>query len=232
MSPQNYDSNQRESKKIIIDSFLGFLKDKAFPCVSARAAVAREKVDCLVVGHIACPKDDLTILHFLYDFVDAYRKSKEVFSSAAIIFEGPLDLTEELFDELLWKRLQALSNIDAVNYSYDQRVDADPASPNFSFSLKEEAFFIIGMHPASSRTARQFMYPALVFNPHAQFEDLKQKNKYEGIKNITRKRDTAYSGSVNPMLDDFGRSSEAKQYSGKAYDTEWKCPFTFKSTDQ
>lgn len=228
MLPQNFDTNPSASKSIIIDSFLGFLRDKTFPCVSARAAVANKKIECIVVDHIGCPKDDRSILDFLYAFVDAYRKSKDVFSSAAVIFEGPLQLTEELFDQLLWKRLQALSNMDSENYAYDQRVDADPGSANFSFSIKEEAFFIIGMHPASSRAARQLMYPALVFNPHAQFEDLKQKNKYEAIKNITRKRDTAYSGSVNPMLDDFGRSSEAKQYSGRVYNEEWKCPFTYK----
>lgn len=232
MLPLNYDTEQNGSKKSIIDSFLDFLQDKTFPCVSARAAVAKEKLSCLVVDHMACPKDDLSILQFLYHFVDAYRSSKDVFSSAAIIFEGPLDITEELFDALLWKRLQALSNMDAANYSYDQRVDADPASTNFSFSIKEEAFFIIGMHPGSSRAARRFQYPVLVFNPHAQFEELKRKNKYDTIRNITRKRDTAYSGSVNPMLDDFGRSSEAKQYTGREYDAEWKCPFTFKSTDK
>lgn len=232
MLPLNYDTAQTESKKIIIDSFLDFLKDKTFPCVSARAAVAKEKLSCLVVDHMACPKDDLSILHFLYHFVDAYRISKDVFSSAAIIFEGPLDITEEMFDTLLWKRLQAISNMDAANYAYDQRVNADPASPNFSFSIKEEAFFIIGMHPGSSRAARRFMYPVLVFNPHAQFEALKQKNKYDTIRDITRKRDTVYSGSVNPMMDDFGSSSEAKQYSGREYDTEWRCPFTFKPTDK
>ena len=232
MLPLNYDMKPTQSKKIIIDSFLDFLRNKAFPCVSARAVVAGEKISCLVVDHIACPKDDLSILHFLYHFVDGYRRSKDVFSSAAVIFEGPVDITEELFDTLLWKRLQALSNMDAVNYTYDKRVDPDPASPNFSFSIREEAFFIIGMNPASSRPARRFMYPTLVFNPHAQFEELKQKNKYDTIRNITRKRDTAYSGSVNPMLDDFGKSSEAKQYSGKEYNAEWKCPFTFKPTDK
>ncbi|MEO8174066.1 MAG: guanitoxin biosynthesis heme-dependent pre-guanitoxin N-hydroxylase GntA, partial [Sediminibacterium sp.] len=157
------------------------------------------------------------------------RQSKDIFSSAAIIFEGPLELTETLFDTVLWKRLQALSDLDSQNYSYDQRVDPDPASPDFSFSIKEEAFFIIGMHPASSRAARQFSYPVIVFNPHAQFEDLKQRNKYESVRSITRKRDTVYSGSVNPMLDDFGSSSEARQYSGRVYDAEWKCPFTHKS---
>ncbi|MES2371187.1 MAG: guanitoxin biosynthesis heme-dependent pre-guanitoxin N-hydroxylase GntA [Bacteroidota bacterium] len=232
MLPLNYDTEQNGSKKNIIDSFLDFLQDKTFPCVSARAAAAKEKLSCLVVDHMTCPKDDHSILHFLYHFVDAYRSSKDVFSSAAIIFEGPLDITEELFDMFLWKRLQAISNMDAANYSYDQRVDADPTSPNFSFSIKEEAFFIIGMHPASSRAARRFMYPTLVFNPHAQFEELKRKNKYDTIRNVTRKRDIAYSGSVNPMLDDFGRSSEAKQYSGREYNAGWKCPFTFKSTDK
>jgi FPC/CPF motif-containing protein YcgG len=228
MLPQNYNNNE-QGENAIIRSFFDFLNDKAFPCVSARAALGRQQVSCFVANNMACPKDDLAILHFLYDFVDTYRKSNEIFYSAAIIFEGPLLLTENAFDELLWERLQALSNLDSVNYCYDKRVDPDPASANFSFSIKEEAFFIIGMHASSTRAARQFRYPTLVFNPHAQFEKLKQKNKYQPIRNITRKRDIAYSGSVNPMLDDFGQSSEALQYSGRRYDNQWKCPFTFKS---
>jgi FPC/CPF motif-containing protein YcgG len=210
--------------EIIIKEYLAFLNNKAFPCVGARAALARQQIKCMVADHMACPKDDLAILQFLYDFVDDYRKSKKTFHSATIIFKDPGLLNEEMFDELMWGRLQALADLDERNYCYDKRVNADPSSVNFSFSLKEEAFFIIGLHPASSRQARQFKYPTLAFNPHAQFEKLKETNSYEMIKNVVRKRDIAYSGSVNPMLQDFGKSSEAFQYSGRNYSDQWQCP--------
>ncbi len=219
--------NQTEND-IIISSFFDCLNAKSFPCVSAKAALAKGHIACLVVDHMACPKDDTAILHFLHNFIDGYRCADAVFYSAAIIFKGPSALTETEFDTLLWKRLQALADHDAKNYSYDKRVDPDPVSANFSFSIKEEAFFIIGMHAASTRIARQFTYPTLVFNPHSQFEKLKQHNKYESLRDVTRKRDIVFSGSVNPMLDDFGRSSEARQYSGRMYDDQWKCPFTVK----
>lgn len=133
-------------------------------------------------------------------------------------------MTEAIFETLLWQRLQSLSDLDAAQYPYDDRVSSNPASPSFSFSLKEEAFFIIGMHPASSRQARRFQYPVLVFNPHAQFENLKDTFKYENMKQVIRKRDIAFSGSVNPMLNDHGRSSEIVQYSGTNYIAPIICP--------
>lgn len=208
----------------ITKEYFAFLQNKAFPCAGAKAALAKQQVKCIVAGHMACPADDRAILDFLYDFVDAYRQSNQVFYSAAIIFQQPKTLTEAMFDELLWMRLQALANLDAKKYAYDKRVKADPSSPDFSFSIKEEAFFIIGLHPASSREARKFQYPMLAFNPHTQFEKLKETNKYQVIQHIARKKDRIFSGSVNPMLDDFGNSSEALQYSGQQYNEQWKCP--------
>ena len=124
----------------------------------------------------------------------------------------------------MWERLQALSNLDALQYPYDKRVSADPMNEDFSFSIKEEAFYIIGMHPASSRMARRFNFPVLIFNPHAQFESLREAQKYEKVKQVIRKRDISLSGSVNPMLSDFGTSPEVLQYSVKQYDQQWKCP--------
>lgn len=213
-----------DEPQAIIEEYLAFLKNRKFPCVAARAAVARQQIKCMVVDHMGCPKDDQAVLQFIYDFVDAYRISKELFHSAAIIFKKQIVHSEEMFDELLWQRLQALANLDAENYHYDRRVDADPSSACFSFSLKEEAFFIIGLHPLSSRLTRRFKYSTLVFNPHSQFEKLRERNHYEKMKNVVRKRDIAYSGSVNPMLQDFGEGSEVYQYSGRKYDNAWQCP--------
>ena len=216
--------NRATNKHPVVEEYLSFLENKEFPCIAAKAALARQQVKCMVTGNMACPKDDTGILQFLYEFVEEYRMSKDFYHTATIVFSGPQIDNEKLFDELLWQRLQALEILDAENYSYDNRVESDPSSSSFSFSIKEEAFYIIGLHPASSRQARQFKYPALVFNPHAQFEQLRSTTKYEVMKNTVRKRDIALSGSVNPMLQDFGESSEVFQYSGRKYDETWQCP--------
>jgi FPC/CPF motif-containing protein YcgG len=195
--------------------------------VAAKAALTRDQMHIFVAGHLACPKDDRDILDFIYKFVDQYRAADNDFHTACIIFPETHPINEETFDGLLWSRLQALSDLDAQDYPYDMRVDADPSSPQFSFSLKEEAFFIIGLFPGSSRDARRFRYPVIVFNPHAQFEELRSLKRYDKMKNIVRKRDVALSGSINPMLQDFGNDSEVYQYSGMRYDKNWECPYKF-----
>lgn len=209
----------------IINQYLEYIDNDNFPCIAAKAALAKEQINCLVVGHMACPADDQRILDFLYEFVDRFRKSNKLYHSAVVIFEKTTILDESEFDRLMWMRLQALSDLDAITYEYDKRVGSDPNAADFSFSLKEEAFFIIGLHPDSSRTARAFEYAALTFNPHSQFEHLRKTQKYERIQQTVRKRDLQVSGSINPMLANFGEASEVYQYSGKNYDQNWKCPY-------
>ncbi|MCC2548207.1 YqcI/YcgG family protein [Hymenobacter sp. BT175] len=214
-----------QQSSIYSEEFLSFINKKEFPCVAAKTALTWQQLHTLEVEHMACPKDDLAILDFLYGFVDSYRQSDKLYHSAAVIFRGPENPSEAMFEELFWQRLQALSNLDARRYGYDPRVVADPGSPDFSFSLKEEAFFVVGLHPGSSRPARQFGHPTLVFNAHAQFEQIRANGRYDHLRDTIRTRDIAYSGSINPMLQDFGQSSEVYQYTGKVYDNAWKCPF-------
>ena len=177
---------------------------------------------------MASAAEDEGLLTFIYEFVDSYRSSNDTFHSAALIFRNPQSVTELEFESMLWLRLNSLVELDRKNYNHDKRVDSDPESSRFSFSLKEEAFFIIGLHPSSSRKARRFSYPAIVFNPHEEFERLKRAGRYESMKKVVRRRDEAYSGSVNPMLNDFGEAPEVFQYSGKHYDSIWKCPLHHK----
>lgn len=212
----------------IVAEYLDFIRDKDFPCIAAKAALAEDQIQTLVVDHLACPKDDADILKFLYQFVDVYRAAESSYHSAVIIFQRPQDCPEEIFSDLLWKRLQSISDLDAAQYGWDRRVEKDTTSPAFSFSIKEEALYVIGLHQNSSRVSRQFKYPAMVFNPHEQFEQLRASNKYAAMKEAVRKRDVKLSGSVNPMLADFGESSEVFQYSGLQYDSNWKCPFVAK----
>ena len=212
------------STDTIIREFQQFINDTSYPCVAARAALSRQHIPCLVTDHMACPKDDSDILRFLYEFVTQFRLSQCQLHSAAIIFKNPEKITEEMFERFLWQRLQSLSDSDAIHFDYDVRVSRDPSAPDFSFSLGGEAFFVIGLHPGSGRRSRRFKYPAIVFNPHAQFEEMRKTDKYQKLQRIIRKRDILYSGSINPMLSDFGEASEAFQYSGKVYQQDWTCP--------
>lgn len=212
------------------EQYAARILDNLFPCIAAKAAAARGRIRTIVAEHMACPADDERIVRFLYEFVDDFRTSPEEFQSAMVIFKGPDIGSEKMFDDLLWRRLQCLADIDQKQYAYDPRVSPDPSSAEFSFSIKEEAFYVIGLHPASSRKARAFPQPGLVFNPHQQFVRLRENGKFSPMRQAVRKRDTRYSGSVNPMLADFGEISEAHQYSGRNYDKDWKCPLAKRDT--
>ena len=76
-------------------------------------------------------------------------------------FEGPLGMSELEFEQAMWERQQALHDLDARTCDWDGRVSSDPASPDFSFSLRGKAFFVIGLHPNASRRSRRYWRPAL-----------------------------------------------------------------------
>jgi FPC/CPF motif-containing protein YcgG len=136
-----------------------------------------------------------------------------------------VDLDEEAFERALWARLQALHELDRRRYEWSGESSCDPRASDFSFSLGGRAFYLVGMHPRSSRKARRLPTPALVLNLHAQFETLRAQGVYETMRRLIRRRDLAFSGSVNPMLADFGQASEAAQYSGRLVPPDWVCPF-------
>jgi FPC/CPF motif-containing protein YcgG len=212
----------------IVDAYKLFLLQRSFPCVAAKAAMARQQICCVLAGDMGSEEDDPAILDFLYDFVEKYRNSKQLYQSAAVIFLRPVIADEEHFEKLFWRRLQCLADLDARHYLYDDRVSMDVGSAEFSFSLKGEAHFVLGLHPYNSRPARRFSYPTIVFNPHEQFEILRENHTYENLKRVIRHRDQRFSGSINPMLDDFGSSPEVLQYSGRKYDHTWQCPLKIK----
>jgi FPC/CPF motif-containing protein YcgG len=134
-------------------------------------------------------------------------------------------LDEIEFETLVWLQLNALHQQDAAQFDWDPNVSSDPADPHFSFSFGGQALYVIGMHANSSREARRFPWPALVFNPHEQFERLRADGKWKRMQESIRRRDLALQGTLNPMLSDFGQQSEARQYSGRAVEDTWRPPF-------
>jgi FPC/CPF motif-containing protein YcgG len=86
-------------------------------------------------------------------------------------FLRPVPGDEAELERLLWTQLQALHDGEPMQ-SWDPSVSSDPEDAHFSFSMAGSAFFVVGLHAASTRWARRFAWPTLVFNPHAQFERL------------------------------------------------------------
>ena len=123
----------------------------SFPCVGAKAALARGTLQVLAASRIDSAWDDVRIHEELLRFAAAYRAEPTLYRSLAIVFEGPADLTEHAFEEALWARVQSLSDKDVWRgQDYDPRVSWDPGNPHFSLSFGGEAFFIVSLHGVQS----------------------------------------------------------------------------------
>ncbi len=206
--------------------FADFIRAHDFPCVGAKSALARGGLRIVVARDLTSAWDDLRIYAALLEFAADYRARPGPFQSLAVIFDGEAPPSEEAFEATLWERLQSLSDKDGwLGQRYDPRVSEDTRDPHFSLSFGGEAFFVVGLHPKASRPARRFEAPVLVFNPHDQFEQLRAEGRYEVLRQSIIARDVALAGSPNPMLSRFGEVSEARQYSGRAVDETWACPF-------
>ena len=164
----------------------------------------------------------------LMEFVAEYRRDQSLFQSFAVIFEGPRVLDEPHFEQHMWRRIQSMSDKDKwLGQSYDKQASPDPTNPHFALSFGGEGFFVVGLHPRASRKARRFIAPTMIFNLRAQFERLRADGRYDKMRATIIERDVDFSGSVNPMLAQHGEESEARQYSGRAVDDNWQCPFHY-----
>ncbi len=210
----------------LAERFRQFIRRPSFPCVGAKSALARGQLTFVVGRDMNSAWDDLRIYAALFNFAKAYGGRPKLFQSFVALFEGPRMLSELAFERNLWERIQSLTDKDDWHgQKHDRRVSANSHSPRFSLSFGGQAFFVVGLHPNASRPARRFAVPALVFNPHDQFERLRKTDAYGKLRHSIRARDIALAGSVNPMLQTFGEGSEARQYSGRSVEENWECPF-------
>ncbi|MFZ0491008.1 MAG: guanitoxin biosynthesis heme-dependent pre-guanitoxin N-hydroxylase GntA [Salegentibacter sp.] len=213
---QNPEENLRKE-------FEKFVIKNDHPCLMAQTVFSMDQVDFHVYEDFGSAKTARKILDDLKNYLKNYDFESNDFFTFIAAFRGKKDYSEEQFEQLLWKQLQLLHEAD--DQEWDKAVSDDPENNNFSFSLAGKAFYMVGMHPHSSRKARQSPVPALAFNLHWQFEKLREMGTYQTVRDKIRERDTELQGDINPMLQDFGENSEARQYSGRKVDGDWKCPF-------
>lgn len=207
----------------IENEYRNFIANEAHPCIMAKSVFKMNKFTLKAYANMSSEDCLRELLTDVETYLENYNFESTDFESFLAVFPENHFPDEQSFETALWATLQKLHNLDDV--AWDKSVSDDPQNSAFSFSLKGRAFYIIGMHPNSSRLARRAPYPTLVFNLHWQFEKLREMGTYQVVRDTIRKNDTALQGSINPMLEDFGEDSEARQYSGRHVEKGWKCPF-------
>lgn len=210
------------SPETIRDVVVDMIEHPEFPCLGARSAVKRDGALVRVFDDMTDAASLAVLVDELASFARVERGPRE-FGSFIAVFRRPLPRDEREFESLLWGMLQRLHDGDDVPWA--ERVSSDPASPHFSFSVGGVPYFLVGLHPAASRIARRAPLATVVFNLHDQFEQLRADGGFDRMRDAIRRRDAALQGSINPVVTDHGRSSEARQYSGRHVEDDWQAPF-------
>ena len=217
-----------ESPGSMATHFLDMVAGPRFPCVGSKSALSRGAIETHEFGPLGMRGNDPALLDRIGSFarrIEAAVAGDRTVHSLVALFDGPCDTDEARFEALLWAQLQRLHDLDVRRGTrWAEDVSPDPREPDFSLSLAGHPFFVIGLHPGASRIARRFPWPALVFNSHRQFEQLRADGRYRKMQGVIRERDRALQGDINPNLADFGAISEARQYSGRATEPGWQCP--------
>ena len=207
------------------DGFRALALNDHFTCVGAKAAVRQGGYRFGLYEALADEASSAGLARDLFTFTRERHAFQSEFATFVASFSGPLPPDEPAFERLLWTTLQQLHDSDAAYHTWDPAVTADPADPHFSFSFAGTAFFVVGLHAASSRASRRFAWPSLIFNPRDQFDRMRQTGRYARFQQVIREAERTLQGDINPMLADFGERSEAAQYSGREVGRDWRCPF-------
>ena len=212
-------------QRLVHDSFRSLVLNPAFSCVGARSAVRRGNYRFGLYARMGSSAATAGLARDLFDFAEEQADLGSEFSTFVASFEGPTGVGEGGFEGVLWEQLRRLHEEDRRHHGYDPGVSPDPEDADFAFSFAGRAFFVVGLHAASSRFARRFAWPSLVFNAHSQFDRLRDEGRYAQFQEVIRRRERDLQGTLNPNLAEFGTSSEARQYSGRPSEPEWRCPF-------
>ena len=211
-------------KEGFVARFKAFVASPRFPCVGAKSAMNRGRMEFALYDALADDNDAAALCEQLAEFSRQFPEPGTDPVSFVAMFRDPV-ANEDEFHRRLWTHLQAMHDIDAANHAWDATVSSDVTDKQFSFSIASRAFFVVGLHPQSSRLARQAPFPCLVFNFHDQFEAMREDGKYAKLQAAIRARDVALQGAINPVLARFGEASEAHQYSGQAQTDAGSVPF-------
>ncbi|MDN3595544.1 guanitoxin biosynthesis heme-dependent pre-guanitoxin N-hydroxylase GntA [Zunongwangia endophytica] len=220
---EGVDFKENHSEGHIYKDFEEFIIGQDHPCIMAKTVFSMDKVNLNIYKNLGNIEFTKKLYSDLKTYIENYDFESNDFETFIAVFPETVNLNEFEFEEQLWLQLQRINSID--EYDWDTQVSSNPQEENFSFSIAGRSFYVVGLHPNSSRKARRAPFTGIAFNLHWQFEKLREMGTYQRVRDAIRGRDKELQGSINPMLEDFGTHSEARQYSGRKVEKDWECPF-------
>jgi FPC/CPF motif-containing protein YcgG len=226
LHPDRSDEHPEPVIQFFHDQFRALAMHKMFPCIGARTSMHHGQYRFGLYPALGSMEAVAGNGRDLRRFVSEHTRLGD-FTSFIAVFQGPAITSEDEYEALLWKHLQLLHDHDELVWDPDYAYD--PNHPEFSFSFAKRSFFVVGLNPLASRISRNYIYPAIAFNPELQIARLRNRGELEKWEHDIREADIRLQGSMNPSITtELGkRVPEARVYSGKANppDAEWKCPF-------
>src|SRR5262249_55256652 len=155
---------------LIHSQFRGMITSPAFPCLGGSGAIHRGDYRFAVYGALGSPDAIRPCASDLASFLGKCPADRNPVAVFVAAFRQPVIPTELAFETALWEQLRGLHELDAHGDAAHRQsggsdglpTDVKNEDPGFFFCDRE--FFVVGLHPASSRWARRFGWPTLVFN--------------------------------------------------------------------
>jgi uncharacterized protein len=201
-----------------------------YPCVAAIQSVVRNDYVIGTYGQFGTGTHWHKLRADLLNFLALQSSTQSRYMSFWAVFTAPNQSpgNEIDFEDKFWRELSLLSSEEERPVDWGQSNSSDPNDPSFCLCLNGEKLFVVGLHPQSSRFARRFSRPAMVFNAFSQFETFEKEGTYAALVKTIRHNDLKFQGSINPMVLAHGDEWESIQYSGRENPDSWKCPFHFR----
>jgi FPC/CPF motif-containing protein YcgG len=207
-------------------------KENPFPCIPATQGHSLGQFRYGFVGDPRRDSSTTEVAHLLSAYTTCSR-SLGNYTSLIIFFNTPKELassyTVEKFEELFWKKLNGLHELDDMEWP--SHIPMDPHNPLWEFCYNQEQYFMYCGTPShSNRKSRNFPYYMLAITPRWVLENFNASPTFaKKIKERIRKRLVNYDNiDIHPDLNSYGNENnyEWKQYYLRDDDTALsKCPF-------
>lgn len=168
------------------------ITQKNYPCVAAIKSFFSQEYDVGVYKNFGKGDSGKNLRQDLGKFVETLKTSQSPYYTFWAIFpDEHYEKSEQAFEKDMWEELSHTTREELKALDW-QVANADPNDKNFGFHLFGENFFVVGLHPQSSRKSRVFPWPTLIFNVFSQFQTLQKQGIYAPMVETNRQRDIKY----------------------------------------
>lgn len=193
----------------IHDLFRATILSRSFPCLGGAGLIRSRNYRFAIYDELGVANSIGLMARDLTGFLSLRNADEFPFTAFIAAFLNPAPADDVAFERAMWAQLEGLEALDAKTDHPPVRL-IDETDPGLVYGDRE--FFIVGMHPASSRWARRFSWPLLVFNALTHADEMRARGKHERMSQLVLGRDRILQGSDNPSL----HASQRDQFSGRA----------------